>query len=226
MPNFDIVRVNTPDITYRVAKVQADYDVKLEHSCEHFVGSIDIPDDDKWHIGLIVGGSATGKSTIAKELFPDIYVNGYNYTHKSVIDDMPCDNVNQIEKMFYAVGFGSVPSWLKPYEVLSEGEKMRVDLARAMLSSDRVCFDEFTSVVDRQVARTACIAIKKAIIENKMHFIAVSCHRDIIEWLTPDWVFDTSTMQTNFHPARVLKKGIISKDAGEMNGKCLGVITI
>lgn len=56
MPNFDIVRVNTPDITYRVAKVQADYDVKLEHSCEHFVGSIDIPDDDKWHIGLIVGG--------------------------------------------------------------------------------------------------------------------------------------------------------------------------
>lgn len=226
MPNFDIMRVNTPDITYRVAKVQADYDVKVEHSCEHFVGKIDIPDDDKWHIGLIVGGSGTGKSTIAKELFPDIYVNGYHYTHKSVIDDMPGDNVNQIEKMFYAVGFGSVPSWLKPYEVLSEGEKMRVDLARAMLSSDRVCFDEFTSVVDRQVARTACIAIKKAIMENNMHFIAVSCHRDIIEWLTPDWVFDTSTMQTNFHPARVLKKSIISKDAGEKNGKCLGVITI
>lgn len=226
MPNFDIMRVNTPDITYRVAKVQADYDVKVEHSCEHFVGSIDIPDDDKWHIGLIVGGSGTGKSTIAKELFPDIYVNGYHYTHKSVIDDMPGDNVNQIEKMFYAVGFGSVPSWLKPYEVLSEGEKMRVDLARAMLSSDRVCFDEFTSVVDRQVARTACIAIKKAIMENNMHFIAVSCHRDIIEWLAPDWVFDTSTMQTNFHPARVLKKSIISKDAGEKNGNCLGVITI
>lgn len=38
MPNFDIVRVNTPDITYRVAKVQADYDVKLEHSCEHCEG--------------------------------------------------------------------------------------------------------------------------------------------------------------------------------------------
>ena len=38
-----------------------------------------------------------------------------------------------IEKMFYSVGFGSVPSWLKPYNVLSNGEKMRVDLARALL---------------------------------------------------------------------------------------------
>ena len=226
MPNFDIMKVNTPDITYRVAKVQADYDVKLEHSCEHFVGSIDIPDDDKWHIGLIVGGSGTGKSTIAKELFPDIYVNGYHYTHKSVIDDMPCDNVNQIEMMFYAVGFGSVPSWLKPYEVLSEGEKMRVDLARAMLSSDRVCFDEFTSVIDRQVARTACIAIKKAIMKNNMHFIAVSCHRDIIEWLQPDWVFDTATMKTNFPSAHERKKNMLSKNVGEMNGSNLAVIII
>ena len=70
MPDFDIMRVNTPDITYRVAKVQADYDVKLEHSCEHFVGSIDIPDDDKWHIGLIVGGAAQAKALLLKSCFP------------------------------------------------------------------------------------------------------------------------------------------------------------
>ena len=53
-------------------------------------------------------------------------------------------SVEDIEKMFYSVGFGSVPSWLKPYNVLSNGEKMRVDLARALLEKDKVCFDEFT----------------------------------------------------------------------------------
>ena len=106
MPNFDIVKINKPEMTFRVSKIQADFDVKFEHSNEHFVGNINIPDDDKWQIGIIVGGSGTGKSTIAKELFHDIYVEKYEYTHKSVIDDMPGKSIDEIEKMFYAVGFG------------------------------------------------------------------------------------------------------------------------
>lgn len=162
MPHFDIVKKNDPDLTFRVSKIQADFDVKLEHSNEHFVGDIEMPAD--WQIGVIVGASGTGKSTIAKELFHEELIDGFEYTAKSVVDDMPKSaKIDDITKMFYAVGFGSVPSWLKPYSVLSNGEKMRVDLARALLEKDFVCFDEFTSVVDRQVAQTACIAINKAI---------------------------------------------------------------
>lgn len=40
MPHFDIVKKNDPDLTFRVSKIQADFDVKLEHSNEHFVGDI------------------------------------------------------------------------------------------------------------------------------------------------------------------------------------------
>ena len=101
-------------------------------------------------MALFWGGSGTGKTTIAKELFSDCYVKEFEYTHPSVIDDMPKGDIKDIERMFYAVGFGSVPSWLKPYHVLSNGEKMRCDLARALLEKDKVCFDEFTSVVDRR----------------------------------------------------------------------------
>lgn len=97
--------------------------------------------------------------------------------------------------MFYSVGFGSVPSWLKPYSVLSNGEKVRADLARAMLEKDFIVFDEFTSVVDRQVAKVASIAIHKAIKRLEKKFIAISCHYDILEWLEPDWVFDTNEMK-------------------------------
>lgn len=224
MPHFDIVKTNIPDKTFRTAKIQADYDVKFEHSSERFVGDLNLP--EKWLIGVIVGNSGTGKSTIAKELFSDCYVRDFDYSHKSVIDDMPKLDMSIIEKMFYSVGFGSVPSWLKPYSVLSNGEKMRVDLARALLEKEKVCFDEFTSVVDRNVAQTACIAINKAIKNTHKQFIAVSCHYDIIEWLQPDWIFDTNTMTTNFTLARVHKNNLKFANAGETNGKSLGVIII
>lgn len=224
MPHFDIVKTCEPSKSFRVSKIKADFDVKEEHAKEHFVGDIEIP--DQWNIGVIVGGSATGKSTIAKELFPENYINTYEYTAASVIDDMPKCSINEITQMFYSVGFGSVPSWLKPYSVLSNGEKMRCDMARALLERDFVVFDEFTSVVDRNVAETACIAVNKAIRRANKKFVAVSCHYDILDWLQPDWVFDTNVMKSFFGTSHVRKKSMKLENANVANGKNLGVITI
>lgn len=225
MYNIDIIKENKPDRTFRVAKIMNDFDVKLEHSNEHFVGTIELP--EKWNIGLIVGNSGTGKTTIAKEIFKDCYVTDLKYTHKSVIDDMPKNKtVEEIEKMFYAVGFGSVPSWLKPYNVLSNGEKMRVDLAKTLLEKEKICFDEFTSVVDRNVAQTMCIATNKAIKKIDKQFIAVSCHYDIIEWLQPDWIFDTNIMQMVPYQAHVDQKNMKLGNVIEASGQNLGSIII
>lgn len=225
MPNFNIIKENNIKKTFRVAKVMSDFDVKIEHSNEHFEGNIQIPKE--WNIGLIVGGSGTGKTTIAKELFKDNIINEFNWNDKSVLDNMP-ENIEtkDIEKMFYSVGFGSVPSWLKPYKVLSNGEKMRVDLARALLEKDFIVFDEFTSVVDRQVAQTACVAINKAIKGTNKKFIAISCHKDIIEWLQPDWIFDTDNMQQVFQLAHDQKKDLKLGNVGEKNGGNLADIII
>lgn len=162
MQNFDILRESKVDKTFRVAQIENDFDLNIEKSVEHFKGSFDFP--ESWQIGLIVGGSGTGKSTIANEIFSNNVIQGFEYTHKSVVDDMPKNmSLKEISKLFYSVGFGSVPSWLKPYYVLSNGEKMRVDIARALAEKDLIVFDEFTSVVDRKVARTTSIAINKAI---------------------------------------------------------------
>ena len=159
-------------------------------------------------------------------MFGDYYIKQFEYTHPSVVDDMPKADMKEIERMFYAVGFGSVPSWLKPYSVLSNGEKMRVDLARALLEQDTICFDEFTSVVDRQVAQTMCIATNKAIKRTNKRFIAVTCHYDVLEWLEADWIFDTNKMQMVFHNAHDNHTSMLSENVGVKNGRNLGVITI
>ena len=139
---------------------------------------------------------------------------------------MPDVGMDEIERAFYAVGFGSVPSWLKPYRVLSNGEKMRVDLANAMLRDDFVVFDEFTSVVDRNVAQTCCIAIEKAVRKTNKQFIAISCHYDILNYLQPDWVFDTNEMKCFFGASRAQKENMLSEDADAASGENLGAIII
>src|SRR5262245_6402655 len=42
-------------------------------------------------------------------------------------------SIKDLTRLLTAVGLGSVPTWLKPYQVLSTGEKFRADLARALL---------------------------------------------------------------------------------------------
>jgi hypothetical protein len=49
--------------------------------------------------------------------------------------------------------------------------------------------DEFTSVVDRTVARIGSAALAKTVRQRQQRFIAVTCHEDVEEWLQPDWVF-------------------------------------
>lgn len=193
MPCFDIVKEVQPEKTFRIASIVSNFDLDVDHIREHFEGNIDIENTD-WNVGLIVGGSGTGKSTIARECFPDAYQSStYTYSAPAVIDDMPKGkSIKEIEMAFTSVGFASPPSWLKPYSVLSNGEKMRVDLARNILDDkDVIVFDEFTSVVNREVAKTSSYAISKAVRKQGKKFIAVACHRDIIEWLAPDWIYDT-----------------------------------
>ncbi|MEE1132097.1 MAG: GNAT family N-acetyltransferase [Caryophanon sp.] len=204
MPNFDIIRKAQPAKTFRVASVMGTYDLQENAVEEHFVGSITPPDE--WQIGLIVGASGTGKTTIAKELFPDAYIERFEYTHECLLDDMPQNaSMADITKALTSVGFASVPSWLKQYAVLSNGEKMRCDLARAILSDNKLfVFDEFTSVVDRNVAKIGSFAMQKAIRKTDKQFIAATCHYDVEDWLLPDWVFDTNTM--TFRSNEGLKK--------------------
>jgi ABC-type dipeptide/oligopeptide/nickel transport system ATPase subunit len=195
---------------------------------KRFRGSLPI-DDGNWQIGVIVGRSGSGKSSIAKRLFPDAYIKGFEYVHQCVLDDFPQGiETSEITRLLCSVGFASPPDWLKAYCCLSQGEKMRVDVARAMcLPQQVIVIDEFTSVVDREVAKIASYAISKAVRRQKdRKFIAVTCHYDVVDWLDPDWIFCTDTME--FDRKKELGRPLNSKFIGAAPacGKCFGSIII
>jgi ABC-type ATPase with predicted acetyltransferase domain len=183
---------NLPD-TFKTCYIKSKFDIQCNQIIEHFEGELNLP--DQWNIGVIVGSSGTGKTTIANDIF--------GITTKKEYDNLPIiesinsnKTIDEIVDVFNKVGFSSPPSWLKPYNVLSNGEKMRVDIASAILSqNDIIVFDEFTSVVDRTVATIGSYAIAKYIRKQNKKFVAVSCHNDILNWLEPDWIFDTNQMR-------------------------------
>lgn len=102
-----------------------------------------------------------------------------------------------------------------------------MDIARALcLEQPQVVFDEFTSVVDREIAKVSAFAISKAVRRSKKQFIAVTCHYDVVDWLDPDWVFCTDTME--FSRKKESGRPLNSKFIGAANqlGRCFGHITI
>lgn len=114
--HFDITRSWNKPKSFRVESIISQFtldEVKLE---KQFRGSIDIEGLD-WSVGVIVGRSGTGKSTIAKQLFPDSYIRGFEYNEASFLDDLPENlNTSDITKALGSVGFSSPPDWLKSYE--------------------------------------------------------------------------------------------------------------
>lgn len=197
MPCSKFVVQSDTSNSFKANKVKSMFDCDMDIVKKEFDVNIPI-EDTKWNVGLIVGASGTGKTTIAKKLFENFrFFSGFEWSNKSIIDDFGENHTaKEITEVLSKVGFASPPDWLKPFNVLSNGQKMRAELARLILDSERpFIYDEFTSVVDRQVACIGSAAIQKFIRKQNKQFIAVSCHYDIEEWLEPDWVFDCNKME-------------------------------
>jgi GNAT superfamily N-acetyltransferase len=178
--------------SFRVQQVAGMFDVPLAaEQTQRFTA--ELPGlAEPWQIGLIVGPSGSGKSTIARRQWPAAYATVRPWpADRALVDGFGTGTIKEISGALTAVGFSSPPHWIKPYDVLSSGERFRCDLARAILEGgELVVFDEFTSVVDRTVAKIGSAAVAKAIRRMGRRFVGISCHYDIARWLEPDWVLD------------------------------------
>lgn len=143
-----------------------------------------------WQIGVIYGGSGTGKSTLLKN-FGDIQQANFDNS-KSLISNFNWLEPKDATYLLSSMGLSSVPTWLRPFHTLSNGEQYRASLAYVVgkaKENEVILIDEYTSVVDREVAKAMSNALQKYIRRTNKKVILASCHFDIMEWLQPDWVY-------------------------------------
>lgn len=193
MPAAHVVVESPCSTSVRARQVASMFDVPPS-PVARLAWDVEVPAvDDHWNVGLIVGPSGSGKSTVMRHVYGD--APSLVWGAPSVVDDFAKTlTIQQVTDACSAVGFNTIPAWLRPFAVLSNGEQFRVDLARRLLElPDPVVVDEFTSVVDRQVAQIGSHAVQKYIRRAGRKFVAVTCHYDVIEWLQPDWVLDMAT---------------------------------
>lgn len=186
----------------RIQQLEAMFSVPAkEKLAVSITGDIPIENRD-WNIGLIVGPSGSGKTVTLNKVFGE--PTPLAWTHGSVVDDFDSAfSMGDIATVCQSVGFNTIPAWMRPFSVLSNGERFRVELARRLMSSDvPITIDEFTSVVDRQVAKIGAFAVAKYIRQNNKRLVAASCHYDIIDWLEPDWIFEPAASSFSWRVLR------------------------
>lgn len=144
--------------------------------------------DFDWNIGVIYGGSGSGKTTILKRM-GELSKSDFNY-EKPLISNFNWLNPKDATLLLTSMGLSSVPTWLRPFHLLSNGEQYRAELAYKVgkaKDNEVVLVDEYTSVVDRDVAKAMSFALQKYIRKTNKRIILASCHFDIMKWLMPDW---------------------------------------
>ena len=166
-----------------IDKIKKKYDIG-----DYQESPVDVPNLPTDGIVLIVGTSGSGKSTILRSLGKV----------KTPVVPQDVDVISSFsspergEELLLSCGLRSIPTWFRPPGTLSNGEYHRFEMAMT-LDQGIATVDEFTSVVDRDTAKSLALSVRKFYDRRGTTdplYIA-SCHRDIIEWLDPEYVYDT-----------------------------------
>lgn len=173
------------------------YDISDTHSAR-----IEMPFDydSKYTITAIIGGSGTGKTTLLKKWF-GINSSTFVFNDELSIFENLYEILNDFDKtcsLLFDVGLSSVPVWKNKYNNLSNGEKLRFEIAYKLASPDAVIFvDEFTSMLDRQVAKNLTLNIRKLVEQYNKKLVICTAHYDVLDWVKVDRLVDTTVKKSH-----------------------------
>lgn len=208
-------------------------DIDIEKKSTHHlkIEGIELPEG--WSVGLIVGASGSGKTTLAKHIFGTEVFKSILDESQPIINQFPKElNYDQCAAILTGIGLNSVPCWVRPVNTLSNGQKARAEAALLMVQNELTVIDEWTSVVDRTVAKAMSHCIQKFARKNEKQIILLSCHYDIVEWVKPDWIIDCNKQEFQLPKSDGFflpqGKSLHSKSEKSIapHGQCLASITI
>lgn len=229
---FELELSSIPSQSFFSQKAIHSVDLDPTKSLKHNL-SIDLTDfPSDWNLGVVKGTSGSGKSSFAEKFFK---TSGFS---KPLNPDLPVIeqfsgeiSFEERAEILNRLGLSQVPCWVKPYKALSNGQKARADAAVAISLGHSTCvvLDEWTSVVDRTVGKimTSCLS-KFLRSKPKLKLVLVTCHDDILEWCSPNWVVDCNRQKLEI-PVDEKKNPNSSfqfTDANELFGSALSAFTI
>jgi ABC-type lipoprotein export system ATPase subunit len=174
-----------------------DIDIKKKSMHHLKITGVKIP--ESWNVALVYGASGSGKTSMIHKLFGDDIFKTVIDEEKPIINQLP-DHLSYDEcaAILSGIGLNSVPCWVRPVKTLSNGQRARAEAALLMTQSDDIIFiDEWTSVVDRTVAKAMSHCLQKFARKHNKKIVLLSCHYDVLEWLVPDWLIDCN--EQKFH---------------------------
>lgn len=196
MTRFDIHLCSQVPRTFRLAALEGTFGLECaEMSRERIEAEVPAL-EESWRIGAIMGPSGSGKTTLAKAAFSRGFRDILPWRGDvAMIDGLPDRPLAELMSLLTSVGLGSPRIWTRPFHQLSSGEQFRAHLARALAapvdeaSHSVLVVDEFTSNVDRTTARSIAAAVGATLRRNPQlpRLVVVTCHHDIVPWLSPDW---------------------------------------
>lgn len=151
-------------------------------------------------IVLLLGPSGSGKSTLLERIrhrFPSARpVHEASFPNGIAILDRiaPSSTLTEAIALLTACGAGEPRLWLRSFDQLSEGERFRVRLARAVADSNPqnhsalLLCDEFCSGLHRRIAKAVSFTLRKLVRQRRLSLVVASSNDDIVTDLQPDTI--------------------------------------
>lgn len=156
---------------------------------------IDVKQGD---IVYITGQSGAGKSILLRELQKQMIAEGKTvanldevvFEEKPLIDQIG-KNTNDAIRLLSLAGIGDAYLWVRNPSELSDGQRYRFRLAKAIEQNAQVWVaDEFLAVLDRVSACVIAYSVQKTARKVGATVLVATTHSDMVEDLDPDLYVD------------------------------------
>ena len=183
-------------VSQRTSQLALNFGLPLFGAPKIVFNPVLLPIDDG-QVVLLIGPSGSGKTTalqaIARQLPGAVSMERGTFSADPAIIDgiAPWATVEEAASLLTACGLGEPHLWLRRFEELSDGEKFRARLARALALQSRagsvgaLLCDEFCSALHTRVARAIGCNLRKLVKQRNLRVVLATTRQDLRTALRP-----------------------------------------